>query len=163
LVRTLFFDTPWPWPSRLKVACLRWFGARVGTGVVIRSQVKVSFPWRLDIGDDVWLGDGVWILSLAPVTIGRNVCLSQRSYLCTGSHDFRRETFDLITKPITIGESSWVAAGAFVGPGVSVGAGSVVAAGSVVMEDVAPGYLVRGNPARQVEAIAPLHDARRHP
>ena len=52
----------------------------------------------------MWIGDEVLILSLAPVKIGSNVCISQRAFLCTGSHDFRSEGFDLITKPIEIGE-----------------------------------------------------------
>ena len=165
LVRCVFFETPVPFPSRLKVALLRRFGAKVGHGVVIRAQVKISFPWRLEVGDDVWIGDGVWILSLAKVTVGRSVCLSQRSYLCTGSHDYRKETFDLITKPIDVREGSWVAAGAFVGPGVTVGPGAVVAAGAVVTESVPPYSLVRGNPAQVVKEIsreAVLSDARPH-
>jgi putative colanic acid biosynthesis acetyltransferase WcaF len=153
IVRCVFFETPIPFPSKLKVWLLRTFGAQIGEGVVIRSHVNISFPWRLEVGDDVWIGDGVWILSLAKVSVARNVCLSQKCYLCTGSHDYRKETFDLITKPIVIHEGSWVAAGAFVGPGVSIGPGSVVAAGSVAMEDVPPNQLVRGNPAQPVRTL----------
>lgn len=153
LARCLFFETAVPFPSGLKTALLRCFGAKIGRGVVVRSQVKISFPWRLEVGDDVWIGDGVWILSLANVTLRENVCLSQRCYLCTGSHDYRRETFDLITRPIEIREGSWVAAGAFVGPGVTVGPGAVVAAGAVVTAPVPPRCLVRGNPAEVVKEI----------
>jgi len=132
---------------------LRLFGARIGVHVTIRTGVWITFPWRLTVGDNVWLGDGVWILSLAPVTIESDVCVSQRSYLCTGSHDYRSESFDLVTKPIAIRESSWVAADAFVGPGVEIGPGSVVSAGSVVTTRVEPGMLVRGNPAEFVKLI----------
>jgi putative colanic acid biosynthesis acetyltransferase WcaF len=153
LVRCIFFETPIPFPSGFKAVLLRCFGAKIGQGVVVRSQVKISFPWRLEVGNDVWIGDGVWILSLAKVTLQGNVCLSQRCYLCTGSHDYRRETFDLITKPIEIREGSWIAAGAFVGPGVTVGPGAVVAAGAVVTGQVPPHCLVRGNPAEVVKEI----------
>jgi putative colanic acid biosynthesis acetyltransferase WcaF len=123
----------------------------VGRGVVIRSRVNITFPWRFECGDNVWIGDEVYILSLAMVTIRSNVCLSQRAFLCTGSHDFRKETFDLITKPITVEDGCWIAAGAFVGPGVNIGGGSVVAAGAVVIKDVAAGTLLGGNPARVFE------------
>jgi putative colanic acid biosynthesis acetyltransferase WcaF len=150
-VKCLFFLNPLPWPSELRVALLRAFGARVGEGVVVRAQVNVTFPWRLSVGDHVWLGEEVLILSLAPVTLESDVCLSQRAFLCTGSHDFRAPKFDLVTKPITVRSGSWVAAQAFIAPGVEIGAGSMVAAGSVVLEDVSPGVLVAGNPAAVVK------------
>ena len=131
LARGVFF-APWlPLPSRLKVAVLRLFGAKVGHGVVIRSRVNITFPWRLEIGDHVWLGDEVLILSLARVVIGSNVCISQRAFLCTGSHDFNKETFDLITRPIEIGDGCWVGAMAFVGPGAVVPPETRMKAGEV--------------------------------
>ena len=151
VVKCLFFQTPWPWPSALRVALLRAFGARMGKDVTIRSQVNVTFPWRLNVGDHVWFGEEVVVLSLAPVTIESHVCLSQRAFLCTGSHDFRSEMFELIVKPITVRERSWIAAQVFIAPGVEIGVGSMVAAGSVVIEDVPPGSLVRGNPAKVVK------------
>ena len=146
-VKCLVFQNPIPIPSRIRVALLRAFGARVGRGVVIRSNVNIKFPWRLEIGDHVWLGEEVAILSLAPVKIGSNVCISQRAHLCTGSHDHRSDTFDLIVRPIEVGSGVWVAAQAFIAPGVKLGDGSVVGAGSVVLKDVPPGCVVRGNPA----------------
>lgn len=149
----VFFVNPVPWPSGLRIAILRFFGAKIGQRVVIRSNVNITFPWRLQIGDDVWLGEEVLILSLAPVVIESNVCISQRAFLCTGSHDFRAPNFDLITKPITIRAGSWVAAQVFVAPGVEIGEGSMVAAGSVVSQDVPPKTLVRGNPAVVVKRL----------
>jgi putative colanic acid biosynthesis acetyltransferase WcaF len=147
LVRGLFLQNPFPWPSKLRVALLRAFGATIGKGVIVRANVNVSFPWRLTIGDHVWIGEDVGILSLAQVTIESNVCISQRAYICTGSHDFRREDFKLKVAPITIRAGSWVAAAAFIAPGVEIGSGAIVSAGSVVFENVAPNSLVRGNPA----------------
>ena len=132
LVRSLLFAPWFPLPSEWKVAALRAFGAKVGEGVVIRSRVNITFPWRLEIGDHVWIGDEVLILSLDQVTIGSNVCLSQRAFLCTGSHDFSREGFDLITKPITIGAGCWIAAQAFVAPGTELAPGTRCRAGELV-------------------------------
>ena len=137
----------------MRVALLRSFGAKIGQDVVIRANVNISFPWRLSIGDHVWIGEDVGILSLAPVTIESNVCISQRAYLCTGSHDFRREDFKLKVAPITVRAGSWVAAVAFVGPGVEIGTGAVVSAGSVVFETVPANTLVQGNPARVISHV----------
>jgi putative colanic acid biosynthesis acetyltransferase WcaF len=147
LVKSLFFLHSLPLPSPLRVGLLRIFGARIGRNVVVRARVNITYPWRLSVGDHVWLGEEVQILSLAPVTIESNVCVSQRAFLCTGSHAFRSPTFDLVTKPIVIREGSWIAAQAFVAPGVTIGPGSMVAAGAVVTRDVPPGVVVSGNPA----------------
>ena len=147
LVRWCFFDTSLPWPSALRCALLNLFGAAVGSGVVIRGKVNITFPWRLRLGDNVWLGEEVHILSLADVVIENSVCISQRAFLCTGSHDYSKPAFDLVTKPITVRTGAGVAAQVFIGPGVEIGAGSVVGAGSAVMESVVANKLVRGNPA----------------
>ena len=154
LVKWAFFLSAFPWPSALRVALLRMFGASIGAGVVIRANVNVSYPWRLTLGDDVWLGEETVILSLAPVVIESSVCVSQRAFLCTGSHDFRSEKFTLVTKPITVRGGSWIAAQAFISPGVEIGGGSMVCAGSVVMGNVPPRSIVRGNPAQVVKQLA---------
>jgi putative colanic acid biosynthesis acetyltransferase WcaF len=152
-VRCVFFQNPLPWPSRLRRALLRVFGAHVGRGVTIKAGVNVSFPWRLRVGDHVWIGEEVNILSLAIVLIESNVCVSQQVFLCTGSHDYRRDNFPLIVRPITIRTGSWIAARSFVGPGVEVGAGSVVGAASAVLASVPEFCLVRGNPAQTVRRL----------
>ena len=147
LCQGFFFQPLWYVPSAVRVFWLRLFGAKIGRGVVIRAGVDISYPWRLTVGDYVWIGEEVRILSLAPVTLESNVCISQRAMLCTGSHDFRSETFDLVIRPITVEEGAWIAAQAFVGPGVTIGRGSVVAAGAVVVRDLPAGHRARGNPA----------------
>lgn len=115
--------------SKWRVALLRLFGARIGKGVVIKPHVRVKFPWRLKIGDHCWIGEEVWIDNLANVEIGCHVCLSQRAYLCTGSHDWSRETFDLIVCPITIADHAWVCAFAVLAPGTSLGEGAILGMG----------------------------------
>jgi len=147
LVRSLLFMPAFPVPSALKAAALRCFGAKVGRGVVIRSRVNITFPWRLEIGDHAWIGDEVLILSLDRVVIGANTCVSQRAFLCTGSHDFSKEAFDLVTAPIRIGESCWIGAQCFVGPGVEFGPGSRCLAGAVVVKNVPAQTTVKGTPA----------------
>ena len=135
--------------SGAKRAILRAFGARIGEGVVIKPQVRIKFPWRLAVGEHTWIGQGVWIDNLAEVRIGAHTCVSQGVYLCTGSHDHRSPGFELLTRPITIGDGAWIAAMAVLLPGTQVGDGALAAAGSVVSGDVAPRTIVSGNPARK--------------
>lgn len=147
LVRWFFFETALPWPSSLKASLLRAFGASIGRGVVIRPRCTVSFPWRFKVGNFTWLGEGVRILSVAEVEIGAHVCVSQESYLCTGSHNYKREDFRLVIKPIRVGNHAWVGARSFLAPGVELGESAVAAAGSVVTKSVPPRQIVQGNPA----------------
>jgi putative colanic acid biosynthesis acetyltransferase WcaF len=133
--------------SRLKCSVLRAFGAKVGHGVVIKPQVKVTFPWKLTLGDHVWLGEECWLLNLAPITIADDACISQRAFLCTGNHSYTSPDFDLITKPILVAPGAWIGANAFVGPGIAVGTHAVLTAGSVATKDLQPYGIYQGNPA----------------
>jgi putative colanic acid biosynthesis acetyltransferase WcaF len=153
LVRRIFFDTQLPVPSAIKTFWLRRFGAKIGHGVVIRSKVNITFPWRFRCGNDVWIGDEVLILSLAEVAIGNDCCISQRSFLCTGSHDFSRPSFDLITAPIKIADGCWVCARVFLGPGTILGPASRCLPGAVVHGKVEGGTTVGGVPAKIIETL----------
>lgn len=148
LVSYIWFEDPMPWPSAWRAFLLRLFGAKVGRGVVIRSKVRITMPWRLTLGDHVWIGEETHFLTLAPIEVGSHTCISQRAFLCTGSHNFRSPRFDLITKPIRLGSQCWIAAQAFIGPGVEVGEGTIVSAGSVVLDTLPGGVIARGNPAQ---------------
>ena len=147
LVRCLFFAPALPLPTVLRVFWLRVFGAKIGRGVVIRARVNIHFPWRLEIGDHVWIGEECWLLNLAPIVIASHVCLSQRALLCTGNHDYKSPTFDLMVKPIRVEAGAWIGAGACVGPGVTVGTHAVLAMGSVATHDLEPWGIYQGNPA----------------
>jgi putative colanic acid biosynthesis acetyltransferase WcaF len=137
--------------SALKCSVLRLFGAKIGRGVVIKPQVKITFPWKLEIGDFVWLGEQCWLLNLERIVIGSNVCISQRAFLCTGNHNHRKSTFDLIVKPITVEDGAWLCAGCWVGPGVKVGSHAVLTACSVMVTNMEPWGIYRGNPAAFVK------------
>ena len=136
LVVEAIFISSWIPGSLHRRLLLRLFGSQIGRGVVIKSGVHIKFPWRLSVGDRSWIGERVWIDNLAPVTIGSNVCISQGAYLCTGSHDWSRQSFDLRSAPITINEGAWIAAMVVIGPGVKVGSCAVATLGSVVSHSI---------------------------
>jgi putative colanic acid biosynthesis acetyltransferase WcaF len=127
---------------------LRLFGARIGRGVLIRPSASVTYPWKLSIGDWSWVGDNVTLYTLGEISIGDNAVVSQRCYLCTGSHDYTRPTFDLYAVPVKIESEAWLATNVFVGPGVTVGRGAIVGACSVVLKDVPAGMMCAGNPLK---------------
>ena len=140
-----------PSPS-LKVNILRWFGAKVGRGVRIKTGVRVKFPWRLVIQDFVWIGEDAWLDNLALITIESHCCISQGAYLCTGNHDWSDRNFALITAPIHIKTGSWIGARATVAAGVTVGQGAVLGLGSVATRSLEPMTIYMGNPAIAVKS-----------
>jgi putative colanic acid biosynthesis acetyltransferase WcaF len=129
---------------------LRLFGARVGTGVQVRASARVTYPWKVEIGDHAWIGDEVVLYSLGEIVIGSNTVISQRCYLCTGNHDFSRPDFPIYAKSVRIGAEAWLATDVFVAPGVSVGQGTVVGARSSVFKDLPAMMICHGSPARPV-------------
>jgi len=146
---TLFQLCPFSF-SVLKCTVLRWFGAKVGRGVVIKPDVRITFPWKLEMGDHVWLGEECWLLNLERIVIGSHVCISQRAVLCTGNHNYKSPTFDLIVQPITIEDGAWIGAGAWVGPGVTVGSHAVLTTASVASKGLGAYGVFGGNPAEFV-------------
>lgn len=137
--------------SGLKVALLKLFGAKLGQGVVIKPAVNIKYPWKLQIGDHSWIGEEAWIDNLSDVIIGRNVTISQGSFILTGSHDHRKETFDLITAPVLLEDGVWICAKAIVLGGVNCRSHSILSTNSVANKDLEPYTIYKGNPAIAVK------------
>lgn len=137
--------------SAFKVWILRRFGAQIGQQVRIKPGVRVKFPWRLSVGDYVWIGENTWLDNVALIAIESHVCLSQDVYLCTGNHDWSHPNFKLIPAAIHIEQGSWLAARAVVGPGVTVGQGAVLCLGSVTGRSLQPMTIYAGNPAQPIK------------
>jgi putative colanic acid biosynthesis acetyltransferase WcaF len=129
----------WWCPVSVRPHILRAFGATVGRGALIRTGVRVHWPWKLEVGDHVWIGEGAWLLNLEPITLADNVCVSQEALLCTGSHDRRSPTFEFDNASIRVEDGAWVAARGVVLRGVTIGEGALVGAGAVAVRDVPAG------------------------
>jgi putative colanic acid biosynthesis acetyltransferase WcaF len=126
---------------------LRLFGASVGKGVILRPSVKITYPWKLKIGNYSWIGDDVGLYTLGEIRIGDNVVVSQKSYLCTGSHKFNSATFDIYSKPIILEDEVWVATDVFIAPGIRIGKGALIGARSSVYKDMPANMICIGDPA----------------
>lgn len=133
--------------SSLKVRLLRLFGARLGKGVMVKPSVNIKYPWKLQVGDHSWIGEGVWIDNLSDVIIGKNVTLSQGSLLLTGSHDHSRTSFDFLSYPITLEDGVWIGTRAVVSGGVTCRSHSILGINSVAEKDLAAYTIYKGNPA----------------
>lgn len=135
--------------SSLKVFLLRFFGATIQSGVVIKPCVNIKFPWKLDVGKNTWIGENVWLDNVAPISIGNNVCISQGAVLITGNHNYKKTSFDLMLAAIIIEDGVWIGAKAIVCPGTVCGTHAVVSAGAVVSGDIEAYAIYKGNPAQK--------------
>jgi len=130
---------------------LRLFGARVGKGVMVRPSVRVTYPWKVRIGDRCRIGDNAELYSLGDIDIGTDVVISQRSYLCAATHNYKKISFDIIESPISIEDQVWIAADVFVGPGVKIGRGALIGARSSVFTEMPGGMICLGSPAKAIK------------
>ena len=127
---------------------LRLFGATIGKKVITRPTVKITYPWKVSIGDFSWIGDDVGLYSLGEIEIGNHVVISQKSYLCTGSHDFEKMEFPIYHKKIQIEDECWLATDVYVAPGVTIGKGTIVGARSSVFKNLPSNAICMGAPAK---------------
>lgn len=151
LVRYLLFK---PSPQFLygwRRFLLRCFGAKIGKKVIIRPTVSITYPWKIEIGDYSWIGDDVVLYSLGEISIGANSVISQRSYICTGSHDYTKTDFSIYAKKITIEDSCWIATDVFVASGITIKKGAVVGSRSSVYKDLPEFTICIGNPAKAIK------------
>ena len=134
----------------LKVWLLRLFGASVGHGVVIKPSVNIKYPWRLRLGNHVWIGENAWIDNLGDVIIADNCVLSQGSMLLSGSHDFSRQTFNVMVDKIVLEEGVWIGARSIVYMGITCKSHSILGANSIALKTMEPYSIYYGNPAVKV-------------
>ena len=146
IVEFLLVSNPLQISSRIRKWALQLFGARIGVNVIMRPRLRVKFPWNLQIGDNCWVGEGVWIHNQGPVIIEENAVVSQEAFISTGSHDIYR-SMDLVIKPVIIRRGAWVTTRCIVLQGVEVGQNAVITPGSVVRKSLLPDRVYGGNPA----------------
>ena len=142
-----FLQNPFNPFSGLKKMVLRIFGAKIGKGVVIKPSVNIKYPWKLKIGDYVWIGESVWIDNLGKVEIGSNACISQGALLLCGNHNYKKQKFDLIVGDIKLEDGVWIGAKAIVTARIVCHSHAILTAGSVATSNLNAYGIYQGNPA----------------
>lgn len=137
--------------SSLKVFILRLFGAKIGKGVNIKPQVYIKYPWRLEIGNHVWIGEKVWIANESLVIIGNNVCISHEVLVLCGGHSYSKQAFDVYNYPIVIEDGVWLGAQSTILGGITISSHAVLALKSVANTDLEAYSIYRGNPAVKIK------------
>ncbi len=149
----LIFQKFW-FPNSFRAKSLRMFGAKIGANVFIRHDVRIMWPWKLEIGDNCWLGEGARIINIVQIKIADNVCISQEAVLCSGSHDHKKTDFPYKNAPITISSGAWVAVRATVLPGSVIGENTVIGANEVARGQLPSNVMLIGGQLRQIQEPA---------
>lgn len=149
-VNALIVRASWNPFMNIKILLLKVFGAKIGKGLIIKNNVSIKFPWKITIGDNVWLGEYAWIDNLDYVTIGNDVCISQGALLLTGNHDYTLSSFDYRNAPIVIEDGAWIGAKSIVCPGVRVSSHAILTVGSIATKNMEKYGIYQGNPAKQI-------------
>ena len=144
------------------------FGERyisVGEGTVFGPYTSLSAgvsPWHelgdvevVTIGDHCLIGKGSAVVGHERVVIGNDVFTGHHVYITDANHGYEDAHTPIgqqfaPSRPVSIGDGSWLGHGVIVLPGSTIGRHVVVGAGSVVVGDIPDHCVAVGNPARVV-------------
>ena len=129
----------------------------------IMDGVTIWFPWRVRIGKDSSLNQGVMIDGYGGVSIGSGVRIAAYTTINTADHDFTDKGRSIsesgyICSPVVIKDDVWIGAHVCINKGVTIGAGAVVGSGAVVTKDIPANAIAVGNPARVIRDNNPVNE-----
>ena len=131
-------------------------GIRIGRGVFIgRNTILSCKNGNIELADGANVGFNCEIFSASAVRIGARVLMAAYSYVIGGDHDFSDPSQSVleqrrVSSGVTVGDGTWVGAGAKILDGVTIGNDAVIGAGAVVRDDVPARAVAVGIPARVV-------------
>ena len=151
------FPDNWP-VLKARGWLVRWCFKSCGKNFWLASGVRILFPPRVEIGDDVYIAPGCWIQGAGGVKLGDEVMLGPFTCLATSNHEKRNGSYRWAAgraEPIVLERGSWTGAHVVITAGVRLGTGSAAGAGAVVTADVPPHCTVGGVPARVIRRDPP--------
>lgn len=138
-------------PSRkLRMALLRWRGAKIAKDVAMFASVEVRNPSGLKIEGGCSIGPKVLLDARKGLEIHKSVTIAYDTIIWTLHHDMNAPDFHVCGAKTIIDDYAWICSRAILLPGVHIGKGAVVASGAVVTKDVEPYTIVGGVPAKPI-------------
>ena len=140
--RTLHIIAYFTFPAQLTTSIHRLRGVKIGERSKISRSAHIddSYPYLVDIGDDVWVTAGVEILcherDLSYYKVGKPV-----------------KDCPLKKGKVVIKGGAHIGVGAIILPGVTIGEGSVIGAGAVVCSDIPDYCVAAGVPAKVIKTF----------
>lgn len=129
---------------------------RRGKNFQLASTVMVINSANVEVGNDVYFADAVWIQGVGGVVIADQVMLCPQTVIATNNHGFSQGSFRFAkgrSETVRIGFGSWTGAGVRITAGVNIGSSVLCSAGSVVTKDIPDGVIVGGVPAKVITSV----------
>lgn len=153
IVNTLVASPLVPVPARWRV--LRLLGVDVEPSFVAPG-LALGDTSDIHIGKGTYISYDVRVDGRGPLWIGAGCSLAARVIVITSTHGIgpsSKRAGTLNSSPVTIGDGSWIGAGAIIMPGVTIGPGCIIGAGAVVTKDCEANGVYAGVPARLVRSL----------
>ncbi len=124
--------------------------------LALKSYGDQQFRPQITIGDNVSIGFGCTLSCVNRLDVGDDVTIGDNVYIADSNHGYSNPVLSILDQPllpgkISIGKGAWIGYGAFLSGHVSVGEHSVIGANSVVTRPVEAYTVVAGVPARPVK------------
>lgn len=130
-------------------------------GKIARCELGAGPGAVLDIGDGVFLNQGVTITATKSITIGKDTQIGDFAAVYDSNYHRMDPAHPVKVAPVVIGANVWLGRNAIVLPGAKIGDHTVVSAGSVVVGKLPAKVLAAGNPARTIRELDIPDDWRR--
>lgn len=145
-------------PSRvLQPFCLKLMGVQLNGPVWMSTNIRISSPQRLILGERVGIGPNSQIDCHGTISIGNDFLSAPGLYINSGTHDLT--TMKGYGRKISIGDRVWCGMRVTICAGVSIGDDVVIGAGSLVTRDIPSKTLAFGIPAKPIRSIVRNADA----
>ena len=99
----------------------------------------------LEIGHNTFFNRNCIIVAREKISIGADCLFGPNVYICDHDHMFDQDTIytdRFKTRPVSIGEGTWVGAGCIILKGANIGKKCIIGAGSIITGDVPDGMIV---------------------
>lgn len=148
-------------PAKLIAPTLRKYGAVVGKNPELHSPLMIHNAGKdysnLILGDDVYMGRGVFLDLKDRVIIQDRVTVSMKAVLLTHTDAGKSKVSQFLTpshSPVLIKNDVYIGASAVITEGAEIGESSVVGACSLVRGKVAARSVVAGVPAKEIKKLS---------
>lgn len=129
-------------------------GRPAGKGFRVEPPFYTDFGKNISIGDYVFINSGCKFQDQGGIHIGDGTFIGHNVVMATLDHDIDPEKRHILyPAPIHIGKKVWIGSNVVITKGVTIGDNSVIAAGAVVNRDVPANVVVGGVPAKVLKEI----------
>jgi acetyltransferase-like isoleucine patch superfamily enzyme len=133
----------------------------VGEGTLLEPGcwLTLSPQARIEVGRGCFLNKNTMLAALDRIEIGDHVMFANNCFVGDADHRYddpdKPVTWQGFSSqgPVRIGSNCWFGVGCVVTSGVEIGERCVIGANSVVVDDLPPGVIAAGVPARVIREI----------